>query len=66
MKIGYARVSTQYQQDSLNAQQQVLKSYGCGKIYTDQLSGAKSSRPGLAAALEYAREKRLNCSYSSR
>lgn len=57
MKIGYARVSTHQQQDSLEAQQQVLKNYGCEKIYTDQLSGAKADRPGLVAALEYAREK---------
>lgn len=56
MKIGYARVSTHYQQDSLEAQQQALKNYGCEKIYTDQLSGARLDRPGLSAALDYARE----------
>lgn len=56
MRIGYARVSTQYQQDSLNTQQLALENHGCGKIYTDQLSGVKSDRPGLVAALDYARE----------
>lgn len=56
MLIGYARVSTQHQQDSLTAQQEALEAYGCQKIYSDQLSGAKSDRPGLVAALDYARE----------
>lgn len=56
MKIGYARVSTQQQQDSLSAQQQALEAYGCQKIYTDKLSGAKADRPGLAEALAYARD----------
>lgn len=56
MKIGYARVSTNQQQDSLEAQQQALKAYGCEKIYTDQISGARTDRPGLKAALAYARE----------
>lgn len=56
MKIGYARVSTQNQQDSLIAQQKILESYGCKKVYADQFSGVKSERPGLRAALDYARE----------
>lgn len=56
MKIGYARVSTNQQQDSLEAQHQALKTYGCEKIFTDQLSGARANRPGLVAALAYARE----------
>lgn len=56
MKIGYARVSTNQQQDSLEAQHQALKTYGCEKIFTDQTSGARVNRPGLAAALAYARE----------
>lgn len=56
MKIGYARVSTNQQQDSLEAQQQALKAYGCEKIYTDQISGAQTDRPGMKAALAYARE----------
>lgn len=56
MNIGYARTSTHQQQDSLDAQQQTLKAYGCEKIFTDQISGARADRPGLEAALAYARE----------
>lgn len=56
MLIGYARVSTNQQQDSLDAQHQALETYGCEKIFTDQISGARADRPGLAAALAYARE----------
>lgn len=56
MRIGYARVSTHQQQESLSAQKQALEEYGCENIYTDQVSGAKTNRPGLMAALEYARE----------
>ncbi len=56
MKIGYTRVSTSQQQDSLKVQEQALKSYGCEKIFTDQISGVRTDRPGLEAALAYARE----------
>ncbi|WP_237234482.1 recombinase family protein [Rothia nasisuis] len=56
MNIGYARTSTHQQQDSLDAQQQTLKAYGCEKIFTDQISGTRADRPGLEAALAYARE----------
>lgn len=57
MKIGYARVSTHRQQDSLEAQQKALTAYGCEKIYSDTLSGTKSDRPGLTAAIEYMRNE---------
>lgn len=56
MNIGYARTSTHQQQDSLDAQQQTLKAYGCEKIFTDQISGARTDRPGLTAALADARK----------
>lgn len=56
MLVGYARVSTTYQQESLDAQKKALTEYGCEKIYTDLISGAKTARPGLTAALDYARE----------
>lgn len=53
MNIGYARVSTGLQ--NLDLQEDSLKKYGCEKIFTDHLSGSKSKRPGLEAAIEYAR-----------
>ena len=54
MLVGYARVSTLEQDVSL--QVDALKQAGCGKIFRDKASGAKSERPGLRDALEYARE----------
>lgn len=56
MKIGYARVSTRGQAESSNNQRQQLEQYGCKKIFTDVASGRRTSRPGLQAALDYARE----------
>ncbi len=53
MLIGYARVSTGEQ--NLDLQVDALKQAGCGEIYTDEMSGTKSERPGLAKALAYAR-----------
>jgi DNA invertase Pin-like site-specific DNA recombinase len=54
MLIGYARVSTHEQ--SLSLQLDTLKKAGCRKVLDDKTSGARSERPGLKAALEYARE----------
>lgn len=54
MKIGYARVSTGLQ--NLDLQEDSLKSEGCQKIFTDKISGAKSKRPGLENAIDFARE----------
>lgn len=54
MLIGYARVSTQDQ--DLSLQLDALKEAGCKKVYTEKASGAKTDRPELAAALEYMRE----------
>lgn len=56
MKIGYTRVSTKAQGESLDTQREVLKAAGCSKIFEDVISGAKSDRPGLFAALEYMRD----------
>lgn len=53
LNIGYTRVSTGLQ--NLDLQEDSLKKYGCEKIFTDHLSGSKSKRPGLEAAIEYAR-----------
>ncbi len=49
MKIGYARVSTDDQNMSL--QLDALQAAGCNKVFTDQLSGATTKRPGLDQAL---------------
>ncbi|CAH0417515.1 DNA-invertase hin [Periweissella fabaria] len=53
MKIGYARVSTGLQ--NLDLQKDSLEHYGCEKIFTDYMSGAKSHRPGLGQAIEFTR-----------
>ena len=53
MKIGYARVSTQDQNEQL--QLDTLKEAGCENIFTDHASGAKTDRPELARALDYLR-----------
>lgn len=54
MKVGYARVSTHEQ--NLSLQKDALKQAGCGKIFRDQVSGAKAQRPGLQEAKTYVRE----------
>ncbi len=53
MLIGYSRVSTNDQ--SLNSQIDKLEEYGCEKIFTDVVSGAKNERKGLLDMLRYAR-----------
>lgn len=53
MLIGYARVSTDDQ--NLNLQRDALSQAGCHQIFEDQISGAKTERPGLHEALKYAR-----------
>lgn len=54
MKIGYARVSTQDQNEQL--QVDALKQSGCEKIYVDHASGAKEDRPELNKALDHLRK----------
>lgn len=54
MNIGYARVSTEDQH--LHLQIDALQKAGCEKIFTDEISGAKSERPGLSEALRFARQ----------
>jgi DNA invertase Pin-like site-specific DNA recombinase len=53
MKIGYARISTPDQ--SLDLQRDALAAAGCEKLFEDTASGAKDERPGLDAALSFAR-----------
>lgn len=54
MLIGYARVSTSDQ--DLSSQEDVLKSAGCEKIYTDAVNGVKTARPGLNSVLSQLRK----------
>jgi DNA invertase Pin-like site-specific DNA recombinase len=53
MLIGYARVSTVDQ--NLDLQRNALAEAGCGRIFTEQMSGAVADRPELMAAIGYAR-----------
>ena len=52
--VGYARVSTLDQDFAL--QLDALTAAGCGKIFEDRASGARTDRPGIQKALDYARE----------
>src|SRR5258705_2462877 len=56
MYIGYARVSTNEQ--NLDLQRDALRKAGVSakNLYTDKITGTKSERPGLAAALSHLRE----------
>lgn len=56
MKIGYARVSTASQSESLAAQRAALYAQGCADVYEDVASGAKAKRPGLDAMTRAVRE----------
>jgi DNA invertase Pin-like site-specific DNA recombinase len=47
--IGYARVSTDGQ--SLQSQTEALHLSGCGRVYSEKISGAYSDRPQLAKAI---------------
>lgn len=51
--IGYIRVSTLDQ--SLDAQNELLKAAGAETVFNDVGSGARLSRPGLKSALDYIR-----------
>ncbi|MCK5920107.1 MAG: recombinase family protein [Methylococcales bacterium] len=54
MKIGYARISTNEQ--NLSLQMDALTEANCGKIFHDQISGVKTQRPGLDETLAYLRD----------
>lgn len=53
MDVFYARVSTSDQ--SLDLQLDAAERAGCGRVFTDTMSGAKSSRPGLDECLAFLR-----------
>lgn len=52
--VGYARVSTGHQ--TLDGQHDALNAAGVDRIFDDVMSGTRSDRPGLTAALDYVRE----------
>lgn len=54
MLIGYARVSTDDQ--NLSLQHDELRKIGCEKFFEDKITGSKIDRPGLEDAMDYARE----------
>lgn len=56
MYIGYARVSTRSQGDSLDTQERILKDHGCQLVFRDTISGAKASRPGFDQMMMQVRE----------
>jgi DNA invertase Pin-like site-specific DNA recombinase len=51
MKIGYARVSTKQQCESLDQQIALLKKAGCKEVYSEVISGANSKRKELTKLL---------------
>lgn len=53
MIVGYARVSTRAQGESLATQREALTAAGATRVYEDTISGARSSRPGLDMALDH-------------
>ncbi len=54
MLIGYARVSSNSQ--NLDLQIDELKKAGCSKIFSDKISGAKETRPGLDNVFSHLRK----------
>jgi DNA invertase Pin-like site-specific DNA recombinase len=53
--VGYARVSSQEEQQVLDRQVDALRAGGCERIYDDHGSGASADRPGLKMCLDYLR-----------
>ncbi len=55
MLIGYARVSTDDQ--NLSLQRAALKDAGCRRTFEEKVSGAKRDRPELARLIEQLRDE---------
>ena len=53
-RVGYTRVSTVSQ--TLDQQNMALEAAGVTKVFSDNMSGARDDRPGLAALIDYVRE----------
>ena len=53
MKIGYIRVSTQWQNPI--RQEALMKSLGVDEVYIDRMSGKNTNRPELKRMMEYVR-----------
>ena len=53
MRIRYTHFFNQLQ--NLDLQEDSLEKFGCEKVFTDHMSGAKSNRPGLETAIEFVR-----------
>ena len=51
MKIGYARVSTKKQGESLDSQIKILKKFGCEKVFFEVISAISPKRTELTAVL---------------
>jgi DNA invertase Pin-like site-specific DNA recombinase len=52
-RIGYARVSSVGQ--NLDSQLDALKQAGCGKVFTDTMTGSRMDRPGWDSLMGYVR-----------
>jgi DNA invertase Pin-like site-specific DNA recombinase len=52
-RIGYARVSSVGQ--NLDSQIDALEKAGCGRIFSDKMTGSRMDRPGWDRLMEYAR-----------
>jgi len=59
MQVGYARTSTIEQAAGLEAQERDLRTAGCKKLFTEQLSSVAAKRPVLDQALGFLREADL-------
>jgi DNA invertase Pin-like site-specific DNA recombinase len=54
MKVAYVRVSTDEQ--NLDRQEDLMKSLGIEKVFSDKASGKDTARPGLKELLSFVRE----------